>query len=199
MTKGKKMKKITLLLVSLGMVGSVHATSSTTVWSNSVAVLDWNGALVSGSSTWIVRLYESADSTINFSNLLPTGDDTYTGYQFVFGVSGLADGFGKATINSSFNLSTGDKAYSVIFNSSDISTATRWAVIDGDGTTPTTVSYVAPSTFNYNPGGTVAGDWQAVPEPATALLFGIGGMGAWLIRHNKKLTAKQIDEDSAAH
>lgn len=31
---------------------------------------------------------------------------------------------------------------------------------------------------------------EVVPEPATVLLFGIGGMGAWLLRRNKKLTAK---------
>ena len=27
--------------------------------------------------------------------------------------------------------------------------------------------------------------WQAIPEPATFMLFGIGGIGAWLIRRNK--------------
>jgi formylglycine-generating enzyme required for sulfatase activity len=31
----------------------------------------------------------------------------------------------------------------------------------------------------------------AIPEPATALLFGLGGMGAWLVRRNKKLTTGQ--------
>lgn len=30
-----------------------------------------------------------------------------------------------------------------------------------------------------------------IPEPATALLFGIGGIGAWLLRRNKKLTAEE--------
>ena len=35
----------------------------------------------------------------------------------------------------------------------------------------------------------------AVPEPAAALLFGIGGMGAWLLRRNKSLIAKEDDDD----
>lgn len=28
--------------------------------------------------------------------------------------------------------------------------------------------------------------WQAIPEPATVLLFGIGGMGAWLLRRRQQ-------------
>jgi hypothetical protein len=67
------MKKV-MLLLSLGLVGSVHAISSTTVWSNTVAIYDWLGALVPGNSTWAVRMYESVDSTINFNNLLPSGE-----------------------------------------------------------------------------------------------------------------------------
>ncbi|MBI9020527.1 MAG: PEP-CTERM sorting domain-containing protein [Verrucomicrobia bacterium] len=36
-----------------------------------------------------------------------------------------------------------------------------------------------------------ANNIQVVPEPATALLFGIGGMGAWMIRRNKKKTTEE--------
>ena len=35
--------------------------------------------------------------------------------------------------------------------------------------------------------------WQAVPEPATALLFGIGGLGAWMIRRNKRKAQEETD------
>jgi hypothetical protein len=87
--------------------------------------------------------------------------------------------------------SDGNSIYSVIFNSTDSLTATKWAVIDS---AVATVSF-SPFTFNYNPGGVVAGDWQAVPEPATALLFGFGGFGAWLIRRNKKLKAQEEIND----
>ena len=181
------MRKLVLLFAVLGMAGYVHAFLPQITWSNSVAVYDWSGTLVPGNSSWIVRMYESTDSTINFAGLLSTGDDTYTSNQFVFGVSGLADGFGKTTISNPANITSGDKLYSVIFNSSDVLTATKWAVIDS---AVATVSYT-PNPFNYNPGGVVAGDWQAVPEPATALLFGIGGIGAWLVRRNKKMQSQE--------
>ena len=34
----------------------------------------------------------------------------------------------------------------------------------------------------------------AIPEPATFLLFGLGGFGAWMLRRNKKLTAESVDD-----
>ena len=78
------MKKLVILFAVLGMTHYVHAVSTTLVWSNSPAIYDWTGVLVPTNSSWIVRLYESTDASINFSNLLPTGDDTYTGNQFTF-------------------------------------------------------------------------------------------------------------------
>jgi len=33
--------------------------------------------------------------------------------------------------------------------------------------------------------GIIAGQYQQVPEPATILLFGLGGFSAWLLRRNK--------------
>lgn len=48
-------------------------------------------------------------------------------------------------------------------------------------------------TLNGNPidsGTTVA---QVVPEPATFLLFGIGGIGAWLVRRNKLKSKEDAD------
>jgi hypothetical protein len=34
--------------------------------------------------------------------------------------------------------------------------------------------------------GIIAGQYQQVPEPATLLLFGLGGLGAWLLRRNRR-------------
>jgi hypothetical protein len=183
------MKKLVILFTVLGMTYYAHAISNSIIWSNSPAIYDWTGVLVPTNSSWIVRLYESADASINFSNLLPTGDDTYTGHQFAFASSGLTAGFSKKTIMNPPTIANGDKIYSVIFDSADSLTATKWAVIDS---ALATVSF---TTFNYNPGGVAAGDWQAVPEPATALLFGLGGFGAWLIRRNKKLKAQEDIND----
>jgi hypothetical protein len=185
------MKKLVLLFAVVSMTHYVHAISNTIVWSNAPAIYDWTGVLVPTNSSWIVRIYESTDATINFSNLLPTGDDTYTGNQFTFAAAGVTDGFSKKTISNPPNITSSNSIYSVIFNSTDSLTATRWAVIDSAVATVT----FSPTTFNYNPGGVVAGDWQAVPEPATALLFGLGGFGAWLLRRNKKLQAREDSND----
>lgn len=180
------MKRLVLLFVLLGMTGYVQAAPPTIIWSNSAAIYDWTGTLIPSNSSWIVRLYESTDSAINFTDMLPSGDDTYTGNQFTFGSGGLTDGFCKKQISYPTNIVNGDKVYSVIFNSADISTSTRWAVIDDS------VATASLPLFQYNPGGATAGDWQVVPEPATVLLFGLGGMGAWLLRRNRK----PMDEDA---
>ena len=34
-------------------------------------------------------------------------------------------------------------------------------------------------------GGIIVGTYTQVPEPATVLLFGLGGVGAWLLRRNR--------------
>jgi hypothetical protein len=57
-----------------------------------------------------------------------------------------------------------------------------WAELVYDGTTLTLVDSAA-----ENDGvGIIAGQYQQVPEPATLLLFGLGGLGAWLLRRNKR-------------
>jgi hypothetical protein len=62
-----------------------------------------------------------------------------------------------------------------------------WAELAYDGTTLTLVDSAA-----ENDGvGIIAGQYQQVPEPATLLLFGLGGAGAWFLRRNKR---PQIEE-----
>lgn len=38
-------------------------------------------------------------------------------------------------------------------------------------------------------GGIIVGTYNQIPEPATALLLGIGGFGAWLLRRNRCLVS----------
>lgn len=40
-------------------------------------------------------------------------------------------------------------------------------------------------------GGIIVGTYTQVPEPATALLLVIGGVGAWLLRRDRRLRAEQ--------
>ena len=44
----------------------------------------------------------------------------------------------------------------------------------------------------FSPG--TATSVQVVPEPATALLFGIGGLGAWIVRNNKRKVQEEETE-----
>ncbi len=44
------------------------------------------------------------------------------------------------------------------------------------------------TAFNFS-----SSTWQVVPEPATALLFGIGGLGAFIVRRNKQKAQEEAD------
>ena len=56
-----------------------------------------------------------------------------------------------------------------------------WAEFTYDGTTLSLVDSAA-----ENDGvGIIAGQYQQVPEPATIFLFGLGGLGAWILRRNQ--------------
>ncbi len=187
------MKKIAVIAM-VAVLMSVSQASQVS-WGNDPEIFDWLGVEIPGSSTWIIRMYESVDASINFgvsggvaTNLL---DDTWGGIEFSW-IDGGLPGLGVAVINNSdttYNLAQNDNCYSVLFNSSSFATASRFVIIDNS---LAAANYVG-GDFSYNPGGASAGDWQAVPEPATALLFGIGGMGAWMIRRNKLKSKEEAD------
>lgn len=89
--------------------------------------------------------------------------------------------------------------YALIFQDSVID-ANDWyfytpmlALTDIVGATPPQGIQMNTDLINGNAidsGATVA---QVVPEPATALLFGMGAMGAWLIRRNKIKSKEAAD------
>jgi hypothetical protein len=84
------------------------------------------------------------------------------------------------------------------------------AISDADGNfaSGATWNYISPATVGFSTAtgdsgtGFVsagvfnvsgAGALNVVPEPATALLFGIGGMGAWMVRRNKLKSKEEAD------
>lgn len=46
-------------------------------------------------------------------------------------------------------------------------------------------------TWNYKAN---TGVLSVIPEPATALLFGFGGLGAWMLRRNKAKSTEEMDD-----
>jgi hypothetical protein len=65
-----------------------------------------------------------------------------------------------------------DNIFSVVFDNSDIAIAENYIVADDGLYTVPAYSPVQPTI--YSPGGAGAGEWQAVPEPSSLALMGLG-------------------------
>jgi hypothetical protein len=200
------MKKIMVAIVVAVMM-TVSVNASQISWANDTEIYDWSGAgnlVLETYNSYIIKLYKSVDATIEFgiAGGIATNqsDDIWTGIAFNWASAG-GDGFATwPLINSdtTYGVNAGDLIYSVIFNNSSVANQTGagyFAIIDNS---LATASYPG-GNMTYDPGGVVGGlqgsggDWQAVPEPATALLFGIGGMGAWMIRRSKLKSKEEAD------
>lgn len=189
------MKKTLLtIMTAAALAGSVRAADIT--WANDTEIYDWSGAanlVLESYTSYTIRLYKSTDANINFGLVggvaTNTADDVWTGIQFNWNSNG-ADGFGLAEIfntDTLYGINEGNSIYSVIFNNSPNSG--YFAIVDN---VLKTVSYPA-GLMTYDAGGVngglkPGGDWQAIPEPATFMLFGLGGMGAWLIRRKNRMS-----------
>jgi len=191
------MIKLLKIAIVASIIPWVNADDIT--WANDTEIYDWSGAsnlVLDTYTSYSIRIYKSVDDTIDFGLISPTlasvsNDDVWTGYSFAWN-SGGADGFCYHNIFSSdtiWGINAGNKIYSVIF--SDTPNSGYFAIIDNS---LATVSYTA-GLMSYDPGGVIGGlqsaggDWQVIPEPATALLFILGSMGAWLVRRNNKMKA----------
>lgn len=173
------------LLVSVGV-----ANADSINWFNTLApLLDASGNNVGGESGWVINMYVSTDATIEFVNGAPTDDDVILASVFSVmssaGHSGV-DGFFSNTFDPTVTGGPVDGAnvYSVIFNATNIAQATQYAVIDGAVSVVQDSTPPGPPAWNYETGGTVAGDWQpiVIPEPASMALVGLGIVAAGLRR-----------------
>ena len=186
------MKKLTLLIIALLITASAQA--GTITWGS----LDFASTLSDG---WLVALYEdvSADgfdaTSINFSTGATDSDDVYLGITDVITTGKSGTGWGSSFGSPNGSLAWGDSVVSVIFNAAalDGSATMAWysssfigglsanaggqAILPGDD---------APATYTVD-------SIAVVPEPATALLFGIGGLGAFIVRRNKQKAQEETD------
>ncbi|VGO18710.1 PEP-CTERM sorting domain-containing protein [Pontiella sulfatireligans] len=66
-----------------------------------------------------------------------------------------------------------------------ISAGNQFIVMDKKTQAPETGNEILCYDFSGSYSGIVWNDVQAVPEPATLSLFGLGGMGSWLLRRKR--------------
>ncbi len=179
------MKKI-LLVIGLILVALSAQAVNVAEWSY---VPDLGAGYTQG---WLVQMYQDVNDDSTLSSLVfdtSAADGTFTSAgngsdDILLSVStALADAKGSPPLNwAALNVdpgAAGTKVYTVIFNAVDIDNATQGRIVDSS-----TWNVVAETTYVQN---SVNGSWQAVPEPATALLLALGGGLAWLVRMKQRM------------
>jgi hypothetical protein len=212
-----------MVIVMAGLVVNASAALTNFRWYNTAAnnlLNNTNGVIASSGAT--VLTYLSTDSACNFStnSLLSAtyGDDffysalgnglpgrlttglmaeTVTDYRgkFVYAVI-LNIPFGKFTntvVNGGYN--------GLVANVPALTWYTITAPLALSSLPSPTAMTITLANKDILPAptaqdiaiGNLKTDMQVIPEPATALLFGIGAMGAWMVRRNKLKSKEQID------
>jgi hypothetical protein len=178
-----KMKKVLIGLAVLAISMSSFAGNIT--W----ACADLGIGYTAG---WKIALYEDVDkdgfdATIINSDGTTDSDDVFLSITTSLVVGKAGSYWGDAFAAPSGSMTFNDRLYSVVFNAAAIADATQYQV-----TTMTTQGnswYQLPSTDIDNTYTTTSvSSWQAVPEPATAMLLALGGGLAWLVRLKQRLS-----------
>ncbi len=175
------MKKEVLLIVSL-LVASIASAASYDWWyyglggTSATPITAPELASEPGSGVnWYVALFSGTTEIGSKSVLANAGGTLYV----------AAGTFGTA-------IAEGEDIFFRIYNDTSVPSGSYWQIDSQLVTLPTFSS--PPSSSDLEIGVTFSGQtWQAVPEPATALLFGIGGLGAFIVRRNKQKAQEEAD------
>ena len=199
------MKKILVYIVLLGLT---TASLANTLWwgTEPNTVSDQLGTLVPTSKTdgtvgaFAQLIWVGLDGNVDdflYSGTGVSDDDSVIAITYSYGASGLGDKSGQFKILDS-GLAENKQVYVRVYNAAnpDYYTSGTSAVITGSS-----ISYYwqsAVHSFTYSDvgandewnftGGTNVQTTMAIPEPATFLLFGMGAMGAWLVRRKNRMS-----------
>jgi len=171
-------------VILLGLVSTPAFATTQITW-------QYNGTLAtpipSVTSGWLVQMYNDVSKDTILSSItsfdssgVPQGtsasDDVSLGASFRTTVNGT---FWSTVVSGSIS---GDRIYTVLFNSSSLASATQAWIID---TTPTTAT--TPSTYTANATASTVGYGPlSVPEPSSLALIGVGLVAIVLRRRLEK-------------
>ncbi|MDI6773898.1 MAG: PEP-CTERM sorting domain-containing protein [Verrucomicrobiota bacterium] len=171
------MKRICLCGVVSGIL-TWPAFAGTINWANDTLFLNSSGSSV-GTAGWVVQLWNAGSGGVIEWTPGGVGDDTLVQN----GTVNSGDGW----FFNSFRPSVGNfTAYVVAYNSGNIPSATQYAILgsgDPEAVIPS-LGEIDIAWFTMN--GSVAGDWQLIPEPSTIALLALGAMTLVAGRRLKK-------------
>jgi hypothetical protein len=177
------MKKIMMLVMALVIsVSSSNADTIERLWNSLLTPAPGMGGEVNGTGAgWWVTVWNMTDGVAS------GGGNTVSTF-------GWITGYGYAINDFTFGSATESDSVALrLYNNANPLSATMY--IDSITTIlPDLDDLVPPGPTDLNVTFNFSGQsWQAVPEPATALLFGIGGMGAWMVRRSKLKSKEEAD------
>jgi len=175
------MKKVIILALLLAVGFSTQAATIDRLWTSLFTSVPtgFGGEVDGDGAGWWVEIWNATD-------MAPTAGGTVASL-------GWITGFGYVENEFQFTATEADSVALRLWNNASVGSAGFYidsvtqVLSDLDD-----VEVPGPNdldvTFDFT-----GQSWQAVPEPATALLFGIGGMGAFILRRNKLKAKEEAD------